>query len=137
MCFQSVPVEVVWVASHLGKTWIVCKWREKIPYIVTVCKTTSERLSPLRHLYMLPVVVFGQLYRGVRVCGPVFAMWSCVCYVVHRADMWGCVVQTTSYPGPDSQWLFCRQQEVSDQTKKRSVLLLPSIHKTPICILGN
>ena len=36
-----------------------CKWRQKITYIVTVC--TLEGLSPLRHFYMLPLVVLGQL----------------------------------------------------------------------------
>ena len=36
-----------------------CKWWQKIPYIVTV--STLEGLSPLRHFYMLPLVVLGQL----------------------------------------------------------------------------
>ena len=38
-----------------------CKWWQKIPYIFTVCKTTLQGLSPLRHFYMLPLVMLGQL----------------------------------------------------------------------------
>ena len=35
-----------------------CKWRQKIPYIVTIC--TLEGLSPLRHFYMFPLMMLGQ-----------------------------------------------------------------------------